>query len=234
MKSLKGPEIPAASGKTKQLIVFLHGVGADGNDLISLADIFSEAFPNAHFCSPHAPFAFDMAPPGFAAGYQWFSLQEYMQQSPEAVMKNRTTSRNLLAGAAEAAPYLNDFIDAKLKALGLDDSALILIGFSQGTMMALYTSLRRNKPCAAVIGYSGALLGADVLAKEIVSRPPVCLIHGAVDMVVPHQMMRDAEAGLKANKVPVEAHTRPQLAHGIDPEGVGIAIRFLVKHLQMA
>lgn len=227
MNMLKGPEIKAASGNTKQLFIFLHGVGADGNDLISLADIFAEAFPDAHFCSPHAPFPFDMAPPDFGSGYQWFSLKEYMEQSQGAAASDRHTSKKLLEGAEKAAPYLNHFIDEKLKALGLNDSALVLIGFSQGTMMALHTALRRKHPCAGVVGYSGALLGADTLAAAIISRPPICLVHGKMDMVVPHSMMVASEQALQQNNVPVEAHIRPNLAHGIDPEGMGIAIRFL-------
>ena len=215
MNHLSGPSRPPASGrKAKQLIVFLHGLGADGNDLLSLSDLMKGAFPDAHFASPNAPYPCDMAP----FGYQWFSLMSW-------------APANMAQGAEKAAPILNEFLDAELKTLGLSDGALALIGFSQGTMMALYAALRRPKPCAAVVGYSGALLAADTLSSTVTSRPPVCLIHGALDNVVPYAAMGAAEMALGQAGVAVETHTRPMLAHGIDPEGVDIAAAFLKRHL---
>jgi len=211
---LNGPTVPPASGKVaKQLVVFLHGLGADGHDLISLAPAFQEVLPDAQCISPHAPFQCDMAPFGF----QWFSLQD---RAPEA----------MLQGIKKAAPILNSYIDAQLQSLGLTDQDLILIGFSQGTMMSLYTALRRPKACRAVIGYSGALIGEESLDSELRSSPPVCLIHGEADMVVPCEASVAAHQVLKERGLEVEFHRRPMLQHGIDPEGVHIAKAFIQAH----
>lgn len=212
--SLTGPVIkPLSGGAAKQLVVFLHGLGADGEDLISLGQVFGQMLPDAQFASPNAPQPCDMAP----FGYQWFSLQDRAYAA-------------MLAGVEQAAPALNHFLDRQLDILGLTDENLALIGFSQGTMMALYAALRRPNCCAAVVGYSGALVAPEMLAAEITSRPPVCLIHGQEDQVVTFGAMGAAEAGLKAVGVSVECHARPRLGHGIDPEGVTIASNFLKKH----
>lgn len=211
---LSGSTRPAPSGTTKQLILFLHGLGADGNDLISLAPYFQAVFPDATCLSPNAPFPCDMAP----VGYQWFSLQD---RAPSIVE----------AGVAKAAPILNQYIDAQLEAYALDDSAVAVVGFSQGTMMALYTLLRRPNPCAAIVGYSGALVAADTSGTDITSRPPICLVHGTADMVVPFTMMEQAKTSLERNTIPVTAHARPGLEHGIDEEGLRIALAHLKQHL---
>lgn len=208
---LSGPESqPASGGKPDSLIVFLHGLGSDGQDLISLAPFFAPQLPGAHFISPNAPYPCDMAP----MGYQWFSLRDW---SPATMLK----------GAHEAAPALNLFLDAQLKRFGLPDSKLALVGFSQGTMMSLYTALRRPKPCAGVVGFSGALVGE----QGVTAKPPVCLIHGDQDMVVPFGAMALAEALLKHEGVAVTAHARPDLGHGIDPDGIDIACKFLKSKL---
>jgi phospholipase/carboxylesterase len=213
LPQLAGPVFgPVAKGKAGQFVVLLHGVGADGNDLIGLAPEFARVLPHAAFSSPHAPYPCDFAP----QGRQWFSL---MDRGPQA----------LLAGVKSAAPVVNAFLDSELAKFGLDDSALALIGFSQGTMVALYTALRRAKPCAAVLGYSGALLGAETLFTEIVSRPPVLLIHGDQDPVVPFAALGHAETVLLANAVPVETQVRKGLGHGIDGEGFALGARFLAK-----
>ena len=206
---LTGPEIPAASGITKRLVIFLHGLGSNGDDLISLAELMN--VPDTHFISPNAPFAFDMAP----FGYQWFSLT----QMNFAMM---------LEGAQIAAPILNHFIDYQRDRFNLTDADIALVGFSQGTMMSLYTGLRRAKPLAGIVGYSGALLGAE-LSSEITAKPPVCLIHGTMDMVVPFAAMATAEAALRAQHVLVESHARPGLGHGIDEQGIDFANTFLKK-----
>lgn len=213
--SLDGPRIaPASGGAAQALVILLHGLGADGNDLIGLAPQLAQVLPDAAFVSPHAPFPCDMAP----FGRQWFSLQN---RNPESI----------LAGARLAAPILDDFIDTELKSHGLGIERLALVGFSQGTMMALFVALRRPAPCAAVLGYSGLLVGAETLAEEIVSRPPVRLIHGEADEVVPYQAMPVAVAQLEALDVPVTGHRRPALGHGIDPEGLRLGSEFLVEKL---
>lgn len=211
---LSGPYIAPASGKAaKQFVVFLHGLGADGNDLIGLAPHFAEHLPDAEFFSPDAPFAFDMAP----YGRQWFTLRD---MSPETV----------LAGVRKSAVFLDGFLDQELAGRGLTERNLALIGFSQGTMMSLHVSLRRKLPCAAVVGFSGRLVAPELLDAEIKSRPSVLLVHGDADPVVPYSSLALAETALRAHKVPVETLTRPGLGHGIDGEGLEAAITFLARH----
>ena len=200
---LSGPEHAPKSGIVKRVVIFLHGYGSDGADLISLAPLLD--LPDTHFLSPNAPFPCELSP----YGYQWFSLID------------RTPAR-VLAGVQAAAPILDAFIDATLARFALPPENLALVGFSQGSMMSLYTAPRRADAIAGVVGISGALHGADALAAELKSRPPVCLIHGTADEVVPFAAMGAAEAGLTAHGVAVEAHARPGLGHGIDEMGLAI------------
>jgi phospholipase/carboxylesterase len=204
LPDLAGPvQKPASGGKPRQLVVLLHGLGADGSDLIGLAPYWAPLVPDAEFISPDAPFPCDMAP----FGRQWFSLQD---RSPVSI----------LAGVRAAAPILDNFLDKALEARGLDETSLALVGFSQGTMMSLYVGLRRAKPPAGIVGFSGALIGAESLAQEIRARPPVLLIHGDADEIVPPQALPLAVAGLTAAGVPVESLTCPGLGHGIDEAGL--------------
>ena len=157
---------PVAGGPPQQLVVLLHGLGADGRDLIGLAPELAEGLPHALFLAPDAPFPCDMAP----HGRQWFSLQDWSYAS-------------MLAGLQAAHPILNAFLDNALRQAGLDNSKLALVGFSQGTMMSLYTGTRRTQPIAGIVGYSGALIWEESPAG--LQKTPVHLIHGDVDSVVP-------------------------------------------------
>ena len=213
---LDGPRFgPEAGGEATALVVLLHGLGADGNDLIALAPVLARSLPHAAFVAPDAPFPCDMAP----FGLQWFSLQQ-------------SASDAMQSGVRMAAPILDAFIDQELERLGLDDDRLALVGFSQGTMMALQVGLRRPKPCAQIVGFSGHLVGAETLAEEIIHRPPVLLVHGELDDVIPVQALPAAVKALKANKVTVESHIRPGLGHGIDPQGIGLAAGALLRALE--
>jgi len=215
LPTLSGPvRKPALGGKPKQLVVLLHGVGADGNDLIGLAPYWAPALPDAEFVSPDAPFPCDMAP----YGRQWFSLQN---RSADAI----------LAGVRAAAPILDAFLDDALAQRGLDASKLALVGFSQGTMMSLYVGPRRAKALAGIVGYSGALIGADTLTEDIRSRPPVLLVHGDADQIVPPQAFPLAVAGLKAAGVAVEELICPGVGHSIDEAGLRRGGDFLRKVL---
>ena len=208
---LDGPRAgPAQGGPPDSLVILLHGLGADGNDLIGLAGQLGQVAPGALFVSPNAPFPCDMAP----FGRQWFSLQDL-------------TPERILAGVRMAAPVLDGFIDGELSRHGLADDRLVLLGFSQGTMMSLYVAPRRAKACAGVIGYSGALIGGEFLAEEIKSKPPVLLIHGEADDVVPVQALPPAVHALEANGLSVTWETRPGLGHGIDPQGLAHGAAFL-------
>ncbi len=207
--SLSGPEIPSASGTPKRLVIFLHGLGADGNDLLSIGPMLGLP-EDTHFLSPNAPFACDMAP----YGYQWFSL---LDRNPARIIHE----------IAIAAPLLNAYIDAQIARFKLTPKDVALIGFSQGSMMSLYTAPRREAALAGVVGISGALFGGESLATEKRSAPPICLMHGTYDEVVPFAAMGAAESGLKTAGLVVEAHARPGLGHGIDEAGIAAASAFL-------
>jgi phospholipase/carboxylesterase len=208
---LTGPSFgPRAGGMPRSLVVLLHGVGADGQDLIGLAPLLAEQLPHALFVAPDGPQPCDMAP----YGRQWFSLQD---RRPEA----------MLAGVRRTAPQLDAWLDATLRRHGLDDRQLALLGFSQGTMMALHVAPRRTNAPAAVVGFSGALLGPAELAAEIRVRPPVLLVHGDADEIVPVQALDAAVAGLAKLEVPVQWLVRPGLPHSIDPVGIAEAAKFL-------
>lgn len=215
MTKLEGPaRSPTSGNAAKQLVLLLHGWGADGPNLIDLADQFASALPDAHFIAPNAPFPCESNP----FGYQWFSLVDRQPQ-------------HMLAGVNKAADILNGFIDEQLAALNLDNSNLALVGFSQGTMTALHVATRRSPQMACVVGYSGALIAPDHLAKEITARPPVCLIHGDADDVVPYASMAAATEVLNQHGVQAEGHTREYLGHSIDMDGIKIASDFLKKYL---
>lgn len=213
---LEGPEFgPEAGGAPTKLVLLLHGLGADGNDLIGLAPHWAKALPTAAFVSPNAPFPCDMAP----YGYQWFSLQD---RDPAVI----------LSGVQAARPILDAFIDAQLARFNLTEADTALVGFSQGTMMSLYTAPRRAVAVAGVVGFSGALAGAELLAQEIKSRPPVLLVHGDADTMVPMQASQAAKAALESAGIAVELHIRPGLPHGIDEQGLVLGGRFLAKALK--
>jgi phospholipase/carboxylesterase len=211
MAHLSGPSRPPASGgKSRRLVILLHGLGADGNDLIGLAPYWARLLPDAEFVSPNAPFPCDMA----AYGHQWFSSQD---RSPEAV----------LGGVRAAAPILDAFIDEALEERGLGSRDLALVGFSQGTMMSLFVGLRRAEPVAGIVGFSGRLLAPELLAGELRSRPPILLVHGTEDPLVPYSSLAAAETTLKAAGVPVETVTSIGIGHSIDDQGLRRGGQFL-------
>lgn len=208
---LDGPSYPPKSGgPAKQLVVLLHGIGADGNDLIALAPFYQSILPDAFFIAPNAPFPCDMAP----FGYQWFSIQN---MAPDT----------RLNGVRQAAPELNTFLDAQMRHHGLAETDTVVLGFSQGAMMGLHVGLRRERPFAGLISHSGMLVGENLLATEIRARPPVLLTHGAADDVIPVAALAIAMAGLKSAGVPLEAHEMPELGHGIDEQTIRLDLRFL-------
>lgn len=211
MPALSGPQWgPASGGKPKMIVLLLHGVGADGNDLIDLAPFWGKAVPEALFAAPHAPFPYDMAP----FGRQWFSLTD-------------RTPAMLEAGVRAAAPLVDAFIAELCTEHALPESAVVLMGFSQGAMTALFTGLRRAPAPAGIMAYAGALLAPDSLAAEMRARPRVLIVHGEADEVVVPARGRQAEAALLAAGVPVEATWCPRLGHGIDDAGLSAGSLFL-------
>jgi phospholipase/carboxylesterase len=202
---LDGPRLaPASGGPAKQLVIFLHGYGADGNDLIGLGREWARLLPDAAFVSPHAP---EELPGGGFGGRQWFGLQSRIEQEWEE-------------GVRKAQPVLEAFVKAEAARMKLPLGSVALVGFSQGTMMALQVGLRLDGQLAAIVGYSGHLAGASRLAAEIKSKPPVLLIHGSDDEVIPVPAIHHARSALAAVGVPVQWQIRPGLGHGIDPDGL--------------
>jgi phospholipase/carboxylesterase len=205
MAELDGPRWgPASKGQPKQLVVLCHGLGADGHDLIDLAPTWSHAVPDALFVSVDAPLQH-----GSGFGRQWWSVED---RTP-SVME---------AGVRRAAGFLHAFIDAELARLGLPADAYALMGFSQGAMTVLFTGLRRATAPRAILAFSGALVAPDRLAAELANRPPVLLVHGEADEVVPAHRSHEAEQALRAAEVPVEAVYVPRLGHGIDDTGLAM------------
>lgn len=218
MSILEGPRVDAASGTAKSLVILLHGYGADGNDLIGLAQPLAGVLPDTAFVSPNAPEPCRASP----MGRQWFPIP-YIDGSSDAEM---------MEGFGKAKAAVDAYIDAQIAEFGLAADRIALVGFSQGTMMSLEVGPRRESALAGIVGFSGRLLRADKLDAEIKTKPPVLLIHGDADEVVPPASLDDAKAALEAAGVPVEAHSRPGLGHGIDPQGLQLAAEFLSNHLK--
>jgi phospholipase/carboxylesterase len=209
---------PLNGGAAKRAVIFLHGVGDKGDGgLLSIGQMWQRALPDCAFLCPDAPFPFDMAPPDFG-GRQWFSLRSF---APEA----------MLAGVKEAAPLLNDYIDHVLTTLNLTSDKLALVGFSQGTIMALYAGPRRKDQVACILGYSGLLAGGDTLAAEKRSSPPVLLMHGVMDEVIAFPMMEAAREGLAHAGIDVATIACHGSGHTIDERGLVEGLTFLKKHL---
>lgn len=206
---LSGPSLPPASGgPARQLVVLLHGYGADGNDLIPLGAAWRQMLPDAAFLAPDAPFPCDANP----FGRQWFPLT---LRDPAEIPP----------GLAIASPILDAFLDNALADYGLDNSALALAGFSQGAMMALDVGLRRPGPIAGIVSFSGYL--ANPPEARDAPYPPVLLAHGSEDPLITASAMALAERALLAAGVGVEAHLRRGLGHGIDEAEIGLAAQFL-------
>ena len=207
----------AKSGTARSLVVFLHGYGADGADLLGLAEPFAPHLPDTVFVAPDAP----EPCPGNPSGFQWFPIP-WLDGSSEAVAAS---------GLAHAADDLSGFLDMVMQAERVAPAQTMLIGFSQGTMIALHVAPRRMEMLAGVIGFSGRLLAPERLSTEVLSKPPILLVHGDLDNVVPPADMLRAATALSEAGFDVATHSSRGTAHGIAPDGLTLALAFLRKHL---
>ena len=206
----KGPH----SGETRSVVVLLHGYGANGADLLGIADVLMEHLPDPLFVAPDAPETIPMMP----SGLQWFPIPWIDGSSEEE------SERGLMAAAED----LNAFLDALMVDEDVLPEQVVLFGFSQGTMMALHVAPRREDPIAGIVAFSGRLLAPELLKDEAISRPPVLLVHGDADDVVPPQSLPEAAEALQAaDWQDVYAHIMKGTAHGIAPDGLSVALAFM-------
>lgn len=208
---LDGPRMPPArGGKPDTLVILLHGYGSNGADLISLAPYWAKALPGAAFVAPNGIAPLPEAP----GGYQWFPIA-------------RIDPHLMEQGVRQAAQSVDAFVSRELEKYGLDPSRLVLVGFSQGTMMALHVGLRREQPVAGILGFSGMLTGAQRLKDEMKSKPPVLLVHGDQDPMVPIGAMFEAAEGLAAAGHGAQWHVSYGIPHSIGPDGLDLGGAFL-------
>ena len=209
---LNGPTVPsAAGGHPTSIVVLLHGYGSNGQDLIGLVPYWRDALPHTLFVAPNAP---DVCP-GAPGGYQWWSLT------------SRSDSDRAL-GVRQPVAAVNRFIDHALERYRLQADKLALVGFSQGTMLALHVGPRRYPSLAGILGYSGMLVDGESLAAELRTTPPVLLVHGDSDAMVPVSSSREAAATLQPLGFMVRTHVSPGIGHSIDEAGIELGGQFLV------
>lgn len=217
-RELKSKSKPPKSGTTKSVVVFLHGYGADGADLLGLSEPLAQHLPDTAFYAPDAPEPTANNP----FGRQWFPIP-WLDGSSEA---------EAAAGLAASAADLNAYLDIVMAAEGITPDKLALIGFSQGTMMSLEIAPRRDAEIAGVVAFSGRLLRPERLAAEARVKPPILLIHGDADPVVPFDDMQKAAEALMAAGFETYGHVMKGTGHGIAPDGLGVAVNFLRDRLE--
>ena len=206
--TFSGPSFgPASGGNPDSIVVLIHGYGSDGEDLLSLGKSWGSLLPNTLFVAPHGPVACEMNP----SGNQWFGLKDW-------------ESLRILKEIQALTPVFNRYLDGLLKSHNLPSNKLALVGFSQGAMLALHVALHRPQS-AGVVAYSGAFLNDSMELK--IALPPVLLIHGTEDQVLPSSTSQAAEEALKALGVPVTLSLISGLGHGIDPRGLEMGGAFL-------
>lgn len=216
-RELKFGRRAALSGKARSLVVFVHGYGADGADLLGLADPLGAHLPDTVFLAPDAP----EACAGNPFGRQWFSIPRF----------DGSSEVDAAVGMNRAADDMNAFLDARLAEEGLGPEALVLVGFSQGAMMSLHVAPRREVAVAGVVAISGKLMRPATLAQEGKVKPPVLLIHGDQDPVVPFEEMAAAGNVLVSNGFATYGHVMKGTGHGIAPDGLQVALSFIVDRL---
>ena len=210
---LKNHVVQALSGKSDSLVVFLHGYGADGADLLNLADSLKIHLPNTIFMSPDAPNKSTMNP----FGYEWFPIPRLDGSSLENAKK----------GCDEATKELNLFLNEIKENTGIPFERIFLFGFSQGCMMSLHLAPRKNEKIAGVVGIAGMLMQPELLEKEAVQKPPILLVHGDEDDVVPYEELNIAADTLVKANFEVYTLTSKGAGHSITEDGLRAALQFI-------
>lgn len=223
VQTITGPRLEAKSGRPKQLVVLLHGYGADGKDLIEIGRQWRPWLPDAAFVAPNAPEPCAMSP----MGRQWFAISN-------RGLDERNGAAERWAGVVKARPVVDAFLDSELARQGLDESRLSLVGFSQGAMMALHVGLRRARAPASIVGYSGMLVGPEHLDEATAcdargARPPVLLAHGDQDPLIPFEALFLCSEELAKADIPTQWHLSIGAGHGIDAGGLRHGGLFIAK-----
>jgi phospholipase/carboxylesterase len=209
-----GFESPPLSGKADSLCVMIHGYGADGSDMINVAAEMAVFLPNTHFMAPNGPEPCPTAP-GF---FQWYPMGGGRQGAD--------------VGASTIAPLINRYTDIQLERLGLDDTRLVMLGFSQGGGVMMEAALRRSRTCAALLSFTSAIRNRDKLTEEITARPPTILIHGELDEVVPVRHVINTAQILEEHDVEVRYHICQGIGHTLNEEGAYIGAMFIAEMLE--
>ncbi len=217
MTILNSRRVDAISRENKSLVIFVHGYGADGADLISLSSALAPHLPDTCFVAPNAPHRCSVNP----AGYEWFPIP-WIDGTPEARAQEEFY---------ETAALFDAWLDEIMQEEKVTSAQTFLFGFSQGTMLSLHQGVRRRDTLAGIVGFSGRLLHPETLLQEAVSKPPILLVHGDMDMVVPPSDMPAAQKALLSAGFEVETHTSIGMGHGIAPDGLGKAVQFMQRHL---
>lgn len=217
MTSLTGPRAGPRSGQTRSLVILLHGYGADGNDLFGLAEPLAQHLPDTAFRAPNAPEPSRVNP----MGCQWFPIP-WLDGSSEAERE---------ASFRRSTALLDGYLTEAMEEEGVAPAQTALVGFSQGTMMSLHVAPRRPEAVACIVGFSGRLLDGAALKREARAKPPVLLVHGDRDEMIPVAALEEARAGLAEAGFSVQWHVSRGIGHGIAPDGLGLALAFLRRHL---
>lgn len=220
MQKLDGPYLnPRSGGPARQLVIFLHGYGANGADLISIGEAWGQELPDCAFISPNAPEPCE----AWSASFQWFPIRAI---DPDTIAREKK--------AESVMPVLSAFIDQQLERWGVDESQLVVAGFSQGAMMAMYTMPRRKKPCAGVIGFSGMIIDAEGLKGDNIVKMPILALHGDGDSIVTPDNLGRVDDAFSAANFEVESIMRPGLGHSIDQFGITRGLHFTQESFEKA
>lgn len=217
MRQLQSGRKGAAKGQARSVVIFIHGYGADGNDLLGLADPLAPHLKSTAFYAPDGPERCHAS----AMGRQWFPIP-WIDGSTEEQQRD---------GIAQASDDLNAFIDQVMAEEGVGPQDVALVGFSQGSMMSMHIAPRRDQPLAAVVAISGRLMVPELLAQEAKVKPPILLVHGDQDPVVPFEDMSKAGDALVAAGFETYGHVMKGTGHGIAPDGLQVTLQFLAQHL---